>query len=351
MTLPPDADSTLPTVPTVPVPPSPRRKRLPIRVILSAIAIVLIVAVLLGALQMVRGASATHRVDAQPNATATSAITSNDATATDTPANRTPTPSPTSAPMATNTPTQQTGAVKITQNQDMRPPCASDPAPYTIVLLNSSKVTANWHVNVPTVYANALGGSQPLSMPSQGTPYWGAATPQDGSIAPGQAVSFVMIVYWPMPCGGTTYHASVQWSFPSGISQPDIPLSYAGTGPARYSKVVLVSGSLNMTQPCPASGTAPTPYTFTIENIGNYRAVFMWIVPLDGVGNTQWATLQFDYDPTEPRTDWLYPGQTLTITVSPVAGVSCGGTVYRVKVDYTDPDGAQEIMIQTDTFI
>lgn len=348
MALPPDSDSTLPTVP---VPPSPRKRRLTIRVILSAIAVVLIVAVLLGALQMVRGASATHRADAQPNATATSALTSNDATATDTPTDGTPTPRPTLPPRATNTPTQQTGDVRITQNQDMRPQCASDPAPYTVVLLNSSKVTANWRVNVPAISANASGGSQPLSTPLQGTPYWAGATPQDGSVAPGQAVSFVMSVFWPMPCGGTTYHASVQLSFPSGISQPDIPLSYAGTGPARYSKVVLVSGSLNMTQPCPASGTAPNPYTFAIENTGNYPAIFLWIVPIDGVGNTQWADLQFVDNPTEPRSDWLYPGQTLTITVSPVAGVSCGGTAYRIRVASTDPDGTQVTMIQTDTFI
>lgn len=326
---------------------SPRMKLSRLHLVASALVPVLLVAVFAG-ISVSRGAGNTPRAASGLSTTPTSAMTAMDTTAAGT---GTPgaTPTSTVTAMSGGSPGQQIDSVRVTKNQDMRPLCASDPVPYTVELFNSGTVTAKWHVNVPANYASAPGGSQPLAMPLQGTPYWANPNPQDGSIAPGQTVSFVMNVLWAMPCGGTTYHASVQLSFPSGISQPDIPLSYAGTGPARYSKVVLVSGSMNMTQPCPASGNAPAPYTFAITNTGNYPAVFMGIVAFDTVGSTPWATLQVVLDPTEPRSDWLYPGQTSTVTVSPVVGVSCGGTVYHIRVYSTDPDGTQETMILSDT--
>ena len=69
--------------------------------------------------------------------------------------------------------------------------------------------------------------------------------------------------------------------------------------------------------------------------------MFLGVIPYDTIGGNSWATIQSVFDTVEPRPDWLYPGQTLTVTVSPVAGVSCDGTAYRVRVDYTDPNGTQ----------
>lgn len=337
-----------PPEPPFPQASSPRMKLSRLRLVAPALVLVLLVAAFAG-ISVLRGAGNTPRTAAGLSATPTSAMTATETTATGT---ASPGAIPTSTVKAVSGggPAPQTDPVRVTKNQDMRPLCASDPVPYTVELSNSGTVTATWHVYVPAGTASAPGGSPPLAMPLQGPVVWGNPVPQDGTIAPGQTASFMMYVFWPMPCGGTTYHASVQLSFPSGISQPDIPLSYAGTGAARYSKVVLVSGSMNMTQPCPASGNAPAPYTFTLTNTGNYPAVFMGIVPFDMVGSTQWATLQYVYNPAEPRTDWLYPGQKLTVTVSPVVGVSCGGTVYRIDVSSTDPNGTQETMTLTDTF-
>lgn len=325
MALPPDSASTLPTVP---VPPSPRKKRLTIRVILSAIAVVLIVAVLLGALQMVRGASATHRADAQPNATATSALTSNDATATDTPTAGTPTPRPRPRPAATSTPAPQIGPVKIIQNQDVRPTCVDNPTPYTVVLRNTGSEIANWHVTIGALFASKI------SAIPRAPAYWASVSPQSGSVAPGQLANFTMTVQWPIPCSGNRYIASVQLDFPSGATQPDLVLTYAGTGPEPYADVVVVSGTLNFTQPCPVGGAAPSPFTFAIKNNGNYYAGIT-IVAQDLIGSNVWATLQRSKDPPQPDTDFITAGQTWTITVSPRADVSCAGTVYHVYV-YTD---------------
>ncbi len=340
---------------------SSQKKPSAVRWILPTLAIVLIVALFAGVLQALRGASTSSHLADGPSATPTPLTTAaTTASGTTTPVSSTPTPGATPASTSsTGNPGTQTGAVRVTQNQNKRPLCADDPTPYTVVLFNGGIVTANWHVSVPKDVADVQGGgaimlSQPLVGPFSGPSSWAAATPQDGSIAPGKTASFVMNVFWPMPCGGTTYHASVQLSFPAGTSQSDIPLTYAGTGPARYVNVVLVSGSMNITQPCPAPGTAPAPFTFAIKNTGNYPATFLGVVPFDTVGSQQWATFQGVFNPTKPREDYLYPGQIFTITVSPVAGVSCGGTAYHTRVYYTLPDKTpedpQETMIFTDTF-
>lgn len=332
--------------------PSPRKKPSNIRLVVTGLVTGVLVVAFAGVL-VARGVGNTPRLASGPAATATSLTT----TATDVATTDTGTPAPGATPLPTTSagnPATQTGAVRVTQNQDMQPACASDTAPYTVVLFNGGSVTATWQVNIPEFVGLAPGGptalSQPLFSPLSSTPYWANPTPKNGSVAPGQTASFVMNVYWPMPCGGTTYHAAVQLGFPAGTSQADIPLTYTGTGPARYTNVVLVSGSLNITQPCPATGTAPASFTFAIKNTGNYVAVFLGIVPFDTVGSNQWATFQSEFDPIESRGDWIYPGQTLTVTISPVVGVSCDGTVYRTKVYSTNPAGTVDTITLTDTF-
>lgn len=168
---------------------------------------------------------------------------------------------------------------------------------------------------------------------------------------PGQTVSFVVKPIWSMPCGGTSYHASVQLHFPSGTTQADIPLTYAGTGPVANSNVVLVSGTLNVVEACPASGVAPNSFTFAIKNIGNGIA-YPSMKPLNElVGFNSWATVQVVRDPPdEPVSSWLYPGEIMTVTISPVAGVSCNGTNYHVYLEIFDTQGKSTMMTFTDTF-
>jgi hypothetical protein len=212
-------------------------------------------------------------------------------------------------------------------------------------------------VNIPAYTGQSATGPtarpQPLFSPRSGSPFWAAANPSDGSVAPGQTASFVMTPSWPMPCGGTTYHASVQLSFPSGASQADIPLTYDGTGPAPYSKVVLVSGNVTMTQPCPTGGSAPPPFTFAIKNTGNATAYVSVDNSKDRVGVQPWAGWSVTYDPPNPPvTTWLYAGGTWTVAISPQAGVQCGAA-YHTYLYINNTQGTSvttTTMTFTDTF-
>lgn len=334
--------------PAPPEPPSPRKKLPSLRLAIPVLAIVLVVAVLVGALQIVRGAANPKRAASGPVATATTTTATSMATTTMT-ASGTATPGPTPLPTATSSTTTQTANVRVTQNQDERQACIDDPKPYTVVLYNAGNVAANWQVNIPVSYGDIQDGRQPLAMPFMGPAQWASATPQHGSIAPGQSADFLITVVWPMPCGSTLYKAAVQLTFPAGVSQADIPLTFGGAGPARYSNVVLASGSPQTTQPCPASGVAPDPYTFVLKNTGNYYAD-IGIVAFDAVGSNQWATLQVAVNPQEPRPSSIYPGQTWTTTVSPQPGVLCNGTIYHIHVYITNSDGTQVTMTLTDTF-
>lgn len=329
--------------------PSPRKKLPSMRVVLPGLAIVLIVAVLVGLLQIARGAGNTPRQGMGPMSTAT-AVTGATVSANDT-----PTPGPTPPPTATNNPPAQTADVRVTQNQNERQPCVNDPAPYTVTLFNAGTVSANWHVYIPVNIGLAPGepnsGSQPLvSLPSS-SPVWATAEPYDGSIAPGQSGRFVMTPVVSMPCGSTLYKAKVQLSFPSGGSQADIPLTFGGTGPAPYSNVILVSGSLNVTQPCPTSGSAPAPFTFAIKNTGSATAYPSVDTLKDKIGGSPWADISSIIDdPQEPVASWLYAGETWTVTVAPRAGVLCGGTAYHVYIYINNADGSSVTMTITDTF-
>jgi hypothetical protein len=342
-----------PFAPDTPESPSPRKKLPSFRQISRILALTLVAVMLIGALQVVRGATNTQGLASGPAATATITVTDT-GTAGTTTSDLTPglTPAPTAA--SGGNPGTQTGTVRVTQNQDMRPACLGNSTPYTVLLYNAGTVAANWHVNIPEFIGLAPGkpiaGMQPLSSPLSTTPYWANVNPQDGSVAPGQTASFVMSPVWAIPCDGTSYKAAVQLRFPSGTAQADIPLTYAGTGPAPYSNVVLVSGTPNMTQLCPASGAAPAPFTFAIKNIGNAIAVPVVDNTKETIGINPWATGQITADPQEPVSSWLYAGQTWTVTITPRVGVSCGGAVYHIYVDINNTQGTSQTLTFTVTF-
>lgn len=335
--------------------PSPRKKLLAVRWILPAVATVLLVALFAGVFQALRGATNPSHLASGPYVTPTTTAMT---TATGTPTTDPSTPEPGATPSPTSpagNPGTQTGAVRVTQNQNERQACLDDTAPYTVVLFNGGTVNANWHVSVPEFVGDVQAGptvlSQPLlTSPFASAPYWVNVKPQDGSVAPGQTASFVMTPVYPMPCDGSTYKAAVQLRFPSGTSQQDIPLTYAGTGPSRHSNVVLVSGSLSMTQACPASGVTPDPYTFAIKNTGNGIAYPTIDTLKDTIGPNPWADAQIAEDPTEPVPTWLYPGETWTVTISPHAGVRCDGMVYHTYVYINNTQGVQSTMTFTDVF-
>jgi hypothetical protein len=277
---------------------------------------------------------ATATVDQTVVATTAGTTTASTATVT----SPTPPGSSTTATIPTATTNTERNDVRVTQNQDMRPPCTNDTPPsFTVQLSNSGAWTVGWQVAFPAIYA--------------ANPYWGSANPNSGSLAPGQSADFVVTFLWGlMPCGGDIDHASVKLSYPSGNWQPDLPLTYTGAGPVPASHVVLVSGQLANTESCPASGTAPAPFTFAIQNTGNAIA-YPSIDIKDNVGPNYWANSSVVLNPPNPPVQtWLYPGETWTITVSPRAGVQCNGTVYHVYININDQRAPSVTMTLTDTF-
>jgi hypothetical protein len=235
----------------------------------------------------------------------------------------------------------------------MRPVCLDGTAPYTVVLYNAGTTTAQWHVDIPAFLGQAPrgpAGSQQLNGLLSSSPHWATVKPQDGSVAPGQTASFVMTLVWPMPCNGTTYHASVQLSLPSGTLQAAIPLSYAGTGPDPYSNVVLASGSMTGTEACPADGSAPAPFTIAITNTGNSPA---GPAPYENqtIGPTKpWANTSVSVNPPGAVPTLIYPGQVWTYTISPQVGVSCTGTPYYFYIDINNAQGTSSTLTFTYTF-
>jgi hypothetical protein len=332
--------------PTPPTPPSPRfrlpRIKLPaiawpvawtgVRRIGAVVATVALIAAFIGTFALLRGGGLRGQAAAGLAATPT---------ATDT-----PTATPTPAPTATATPIPLHPNVVVTQNQDVRPACIDPTNAYTVVLANNGDVAANWHVDIPalvTLRPPSGPTGQPLLSPRSSSPFWAQVQPADGSVAPGQTASFTMSPDWAMPCGGTTYHASVKLSFPSGATEPDIPLTYAGTGPAAYAQIVLVAGNLNMTQPCPASGTAPQPFTFAIKNIGNAAAWPSGNGPSQNGPPDPWIKgPDWTVVPPNPQNPTaISPGQTWTYTITPVVGVHCAATYHYFEYVNT-PQGTKD---------
>lgn len=339
-------DSSLPGTPS----PSPRKRLPTLRRGLIALAVILVISGFIGAFAVVHGAGDTPHRASTSAATATTVMTTATGAATTT---ATLTPGATPAPTATTGGSiQPTADIRVTQNQNVRLPCTTDPTtPYTVVLYNAGTVTANWHVNVPPVYEGVTNpGSQPLISPPSVYPYWADPSPLDGSVAPGRTASFVMTVRSPrVPCDGSSFHATVQLSFPSGLSQPDIPLSYSGYGPAPYSNVVLTSGSLNLTEACPASGSAPAPFTFAFKNTGNFKAYSVVDYFKDTIGLHNWATVSsIKISPQEPDTHWLYAGETWTVTIAPTSYDQCGAT-YHIYIETSTAQGTNQTITITDT--
>lgn len=347
---PPSPPSGTPAPTPSPVP-SPGKKLFTLRRALTALAVILVISGFIGAFAVVHGAGNTSHRASTSGATATTAMTT---TSPDAPtASATTTPGLTPVPTATSGgSTQPTADIRVTKNQNVRLPCTIDPTtPYTVVLYNAGTVNANWHVNVPPVYEGVTNpGSQPLISPPSVYPYWADPSPLDGSVAPGRTASFVMTVRSPrVPCDGSSFHATVQLSFPSGLSQSDLPLSYSGYGPAPYSSVALTSGSLNLTEACPASGSAPAPFTFAFKNTGNYKAYSVVDYFKDTIGLHNWATVSsIKISPQEPDTHWLYAGETWTVTIAPTIYDQCGAT-YHVYIEITNAQGTEPTITITDT--
>lgn len=341
--------------------PSPRKNLFTrqgvLKRMLPVALVVVLIAALGGAFYLARGVASPSRQASGPITTATtgdSATATDGATATDTPTDGTPAPGPTPPPTQASTggggnPPAKKADVRVTQNQNATQPCINDPSdPYTVKLFNAGTVSANWHVSFPNDIGDVPGGPPPLALPFSAPPFWGTATPQDGSIMPGQAASFVISVVMVIPCG-TAYKASVQLSFPSGGTQADIPLSFAGTGPARHSEVVLVAGSKNTIQPCPGGGAAPAPFTFAVKNIGNSKASAT-VYTTQYVGSHDWANTTISRSPQGSDPALIYPGQTWTVTVSPLAGVSCDGTAYVTWMQINNAQGTVDYIGINDTF-
>jgi hypothetical protein len=323
-----------------------------LRQIGAVLAIVALTAAFLGAFQLLRGSGGgygtgsgkTVQVASGPAATAT---------ATDT-----PTATPTPAPTATATPVPPHPNVVVTQNQDMRPACVDPTNSYTVVLANNGDVAASWHVDIPTVQVlvpPSRPAGQPLFSPRSSSPWWAWAQPTDGSVAPGQTASFTMNPDWGMPCGGTTYHASIQLTFPSGASEPDIPLTYAGIGPLPYSQIDLVGSSTDLSQPCPDPTATPPPFVIAFKNSGNATAYPTNLDTFqDHVGGAPWALITNEaMNPPNPpgqNAGWLFAGQTWTLTVQPHAGVLCTGTVYHVYLHFNLAQGTSQTITVNVTF-
>ena len=93
------------------------------------------------------------------------------------------------------------------------------------------------------------------------------------------------------------------------------------------------------------------PFSFAIKNTGNATAYASIDNTKDTVGPHPWANItSVVYDPPKPPVaDWLYAGETWTVTIAPVAGVQCGGTVYHIYVYINNAQGTSRTLTFTDT--
>ena len=315
-------------------PPVPRR--LPIlAVALSGLAVVALVTSFLVVFQLARG-GANNTISKRP------------ATGTLTPADISPSAQPeettTLAPSPTSAPRQ---GVRITQNQDMRPLCVEETAPYTVKLTNAGSSAATWSIVFPIAPTVAQQAELIARLPSSrmfprapraGSPVWGVATPSSGALGPGQSASFSINVLWAMPCGGTTYHASVKAG-----GQADLPLTYAGTGAARFSNIIVTQNE-QYTQTCPNGVAPPIPYTVTIKNTGNYRAYIYFLAAEQTPLGVWWAVPM-----TDPSSSWIEANGTMTITMTPQNWIACNGTTYNMRLMANTGQGTTQNLVLTDT--
>src|SRR5262249_15682761 len=123
------------------------------------------------------------------------------------------TPTPTSPPAPTATTFVPQANLHVTQNQNFTHSLCSDTA-YSVSLLDP-------------------GGNAPVGLSFQPIQYnygspWAVATPASGTVGLRGSASFqVTLPLW-IVCG-TTYHATLQLTFPQGGYQPNLALTYTGT--------------------------------------------------------------------------------------------------------------------------
>lgn len=328
----------------------PRKRRLHkglIGVLGSGLVVVILVAAIVMTLQFAHGARSAVPTHSPQTASGPATTATVDQTAVaSTTASTTGTVTSGSGNGSAPTPTVgvQRNDVQVTQNQNFNPTCTNDsPVKWTVQLTNTGAMTVSWHVTLPL-------------LPGQDRP-WGTTSPSSGSLGPGQSGSFEMTgLDGLMPCGSSnTEKASVHLIYPAGSWQPDLPLTYFGVGPIPESHVVLTSGSLTNAEACPASGTAPAPFTFAIMNIGT---AIGWtnISIKDRISETNlnlWANVaSASYNPPQNPaiTTGLTPNETETVTIAPLAGVLCDGTVYHMYLQINDQRMPSQTMTFTYTF-
>lgn len=304
----------------------------------TGLAVVVLVALIVVTLQLLQSTHSTKTSHSQQTASGPATATTDQTAIATTTGSATVSSTSSTGPTPTPSATERND-VRVTQNQNFNPQCSNGNTPtWSVQLTNVGTMTVSWRVVFPIIQ-------------NSDKPYWGTAQPGSGSLGPGQSSSFMMSQSGGLiPCGGDTYKASVHLTYPAGSWQPDLPLTYAGVGPVPMSNVVLTSGALNNTEPCPASGVAPAPFTFTIQNTGDAIA-YPNIYTHDEIVANFWANESYVYNPPNPAVaSWLYPGETWTVTVSPRAGVLCDGTVYHIYLDITDPRKVYQTMTFTYTF-
>lgn len=306
----------------------------------TGLAVVALVALIVVTLHLMQGTRSTTTSHSQQTASGSATATADQTAIATTTGSATATVSSTSGTGPKPTPSAtERNDVQVAKNQNFNPQCSNGDTPtWSVQLTNVGTMTVSWQAVFPIIQNNDK-------------PYWGTAQPDSGSLGPGQSSSFVMSQSGGLiPCGGDTYKASVHLTYPAGSWQPDLPLTYAGVGPIPMSNVKLTSGALNNKEACPASGVAPAPFTFTIQNTGDAIA-YPDIYTHDDIVANLWANVSYVFNPPNPAvTTWLYPGETWTVTVSPRAGVKCDGTVYHIYLDIGDARKTYQTTTFTYTF-
>jgi len=255
----------------------------------------------------------------------------------------TPTVTETATPAATATGAPPMAYLRVTQNQDLRFSCLTPKYNYDVTLLNTGGATVNWQISIPYTPLDVADGPR--------YPYWvgvgpgGDATPvTGGTLGAGKSTTFKM---WPQgryPCAGQTYHATIHAKAADGHVQPDLTLTYAGSGPDLYQHLV-VNQNQTYTESCVNGATPPPSYTAAITDTGNERA-FPEELPVETNNGSQYGTpsLQGQIYLTPGQT-WIDAGQTVNITVSPQSWIGCAPGTYHFKIVFRGVDWQQDTQV------
>jgi hypothetical protein len=252
---------------------------------------------------------------------------------------------PTAAPTASDpaTPTVAAGAqpvyVRVTANQDYRFSCLDRAFNYEVTLRNVSDVAVGWQIAFPyTPQADRY-------------PYWAGVGPKDdasptasGTIAAEQSANLLV---WPQagyPCAGVTYHTTIHLRLPAGRSQPDLHLTYAGSGPEPFVHLAVIHNQ-NYSERC-VDGVAPPPtYMVTLQNTGNTRANIQPLPVEEGPLAGQWWAVVG----TTSATWWIEANSTMDLVITPKSWIGCGANTYHVKVGANSDVGMLPALMLTDT--